>query len=216
MDVNISIGYEVNKTLYKDVEISFGMGEINHVIGENGTGKSTLYKTLIGELKPLGGTVPVEVKKNIAIISDYISLPTELKVIDILNFIDKHNIDYMRKNFKTIMKIIAGIKDQRISQLSTGQKRIVEIFTALSAKKSILILDEACNGLDYKNRDFFIKNIKDLVKQNKVSILHTSHNLEDVIELGGTVYVLDKCRKKFYKYTGLMSMDELSSFLRKH
>lgn len=114
------------------------------------------------------------------------------------------------------MKIIAGIKHQRISQLSTGQKRIVEIFTALSAKKSILILDEACNGLDYKNRDFFIKNIKDLVKQNKVSILHTSHNLEDVIELGGTVYVLDKCRKKFYKYTGLMSMDELSSFLRKH
>ena len=216
MDVNISIGYEVNKTLYKDVEISFGMGEINHVIGENGTGKSTLYKTLIGELKPLGGTVPVEVKKNIAIISDYISLPTELKVIDILNFIDKNNIDYMRKNFKTIMKIIAGIKHQRISQLSTGQKRIVEIFTALSAKKSILILDEACNGLDYKNRDFFIKNIKDLVKQNKVSILHTSHNLEDVIELGGTVYVLDKCRKKFYKYTGLMSMDELSSFLRKH
>lgn len=63
MDVNISIGYEVNKTLYKDVEISFGMGEINHVIGENGTGKSTLYKTLIGELKPLGGTVPDEVKK---------------------------------------------------------------------------------------------------------------------------------------------------------
>ena len=79
-----------------------------------------------------------------------------------------------------------------------------------------MILDEACNGLDYKNRDFFIKNITELLVQNKVSILHTSHNLEDVIELGGNVYILDKYRKEFYKYNGTMSMDELSLFLKKH
>lgn len=216
MDVNISIGYNANNSLYDNVKLSFNLGEITHLIGENGAGKSTLYKTLIGELQPISGCVSDDIKKNIAVISDYVSLPKELKIIDIIKLIGEKDINYMRENFAAITKIILEIRQQKISQLSTGQKRIVEIFTALSAKKSILILDEACNGLDYKNRDFFIKNITELLAQNKVSILHTSHNLEDVIELGGNVYILDKYRKEFYKYNGTMSMDELSLFLKKH
>ena len=104
----------------------------------------------------------------------------------------------------------------KISELSTGQKRIVEIFVALSTKKKILILDEACNGLDFKNRNFFLDNIKDLVQNNKVSILHTSHNLEDVIDLGGNVYVLDKFNKKFCKYYGNLSITDLRTFIKNH
>lgn len=213
--VNISIGYNAKKVIYDDIKLSFNIGEINHILGENGTGKSTLYKTLIGDLKPLKGVVPVEITKNIAVISDYISLPGELKVIDILEFIDKIDIDYMNNNFAEITNIVSLIKNQKISELSTGQRRIVEIFTFLSSRKTILILDEACNGLDYKNRDFFLENIKELVKRNKVSILHTSHNLEDVIDLGGNVYLLDKYNKQFFKYTGIMSIDSLSLFLKK-
>lgn len=216
MNVNISIGYKANETLCNNVELSFDMGRITHIIGENGTGKSTLYKTLLGELRPLSGHVPVEVKKNIAVISDYISPPPELKVIDILDFIGQKDIDYMKKNFETLTDIIATIKSQKISQLSTGQKRIAEIFMALSARKRILILDEACNGLDYKNRKFFLSNIIKLVKEEKLLILHTSHNLEDVIELGGNVYVLDKNKKEFLLYTGEMSIDKLNLFLCEH
>lgn len=64
MNVNISIGYSASDILYEDVELEFKTGEVNNIIGENGTGKSTFYKTLIGELKPLSGTVPLEIKKE--------------------------------------------------------------------------------------------------------------------------------------------------------
>lgn len=97
MNVNISIGYSASDILYEDVELEFKTGEVNNIIGENGTGKSTFYKTLIGELKPLSGTVPLEIKKNIAIVSDYISLPLELKILDIEDFLGNENILYEKR-----------------------------------------------------------------------------------------------------------------------
>lgn len=210
MEVKISIGYDKKNVLYNDINLSFEFGEINHIIGENGTGKSTIYKTLIGELKPLSGEIPIEIKNNIAIISDYISVPIEVKVIDLLNFIKTADMGYMQANFKKITELVLSLKNKKITELSTGQKRIVEIFIALSARKQILILDEACSGLDYKNRDFFLKNILELVEQKK----YTSHNVEDVMKLPGNVYVLDKEHKKMHKYISPVSMDELSAILK--
>ncbi len=216
MDVKISIGYDIKNPLFEDVVMDFKVGEVNHIIGGNGSGKSTFYKTLIGELKPLTGSVPDEVKKNIAIVSDYISLPMELKVYDILDFMSVDRMNYMQENFGDLTAIVYSFKKQKVSELSSGQKRIVEIFVVLSTEKKILILDEACNGLDFKNREFFLQNIIELVNHNKVCILHTSHNLEDVIDLGGNIYVLDKANKQFCKYDGEYSIGDLSSFVKKH
>ena len=180
MNINISIGYKANETLCNNVELSFDMGGITHIIGENGTGKSTLYKTLLGELRPLSGHVPVDVKKNIAVISDYISPPPELKVIDILDFIGKKDIEYMKKNFETLTDIIATIKNQKISQLSTGQKRIAEIFMALSARKRILILDEATSMLDPEGRRELIQTVQEIRKDYQMTVVSITHDLEEV------------------------------------
>lgn len=215
MDINISIGYNAKNVLYDNIALSINKGEINNILGKNGTGKSTFYKTLMGKLPPISGNVPKEITNNIAVISDYISVPPELKVSDVIQFIDSDQIAYMKSKFNNLTQIVSSLGKQKVNELSTGQKRLIEIFTALSSKKSILILDEACNGLDYKNRDFFLENIRSLVRGNNISIFHTSHNIEDVIDLGGNVYVLDKSLKIFHKYEGNMSMDELSTFMKK-
>lgn len=215
MDINISIGYNAKNVLYDNIALSINKGEINNILGKNGTGKSTFYKTLMGKLSPISGSVPEDVTRNIAVISDYISVPPELKVSDVIKFMGNNQIAYMKSKFDNLTQIVFSLENHKVSELSTGQKRLIEIFTALSSKKSILILDEACNGLDYKNRDFFLENIHNLVKSNNISIFHTSHNLEDIIDLGGNVYVLDKTQKMFRKYDGNMSMDELSTFMKK-
>lgn len=88
------------------------------------------------------------------------------------------------------------------------------IFYVFSSDKSIIILDEACNGLDYKNRDFFLDCIKELSSKNGVTILHTSHNLEDVITLGGQVFLLDKDKRKIHTYQGELRQDNLNHFMK--
>ena len=85
MNIHVDIGYKI--PLYSDVDITIKKGDIINIIGENGSGKSTFYKTLIGSIPPLKGLIPEEIKKNIATISDYISIPNELKVSDVLKFI---------------------------------------------------------------------------------------------------------------------------------
>lgn len=214
MNIKISIGYSRTSPLYEGIELSFIAGEITNIIGENGTGKSTFYKTLIGQIAPIQGRVPDEIRENIAIVSDYISMPQELLVKDILNFIGNSKVNKMKNKYKTLCNMIYPLADQKIKTLSTGQKRMLEIFTVLSSDKSILILDEACNGLDFKNREFFLTNIHQLVSESDITIFHTSHNLEDVIELGGKVLLLDKQAKTVHRYYGNMSLDELSSFVK--
>lgn len=213
-NINISIGYSKTNMLYKDVHLSIEIGKIYNIIGENGAGKSTFYKTLIGAVPPLEGSVPMELKKKIAIVSDYVSLPDELYVNDILDFVGKQRVKNVKKNYERIYEIADSLKGQMIKKLSTGQKRMLEIFTILSSDKEILILDEACNGLDYKNRDYFLKNIKQLSEQNGVTIFNTSHNLEDVVELGGSMYVLDKYSKRIHLYHGEKTVEQINLFMK--
>lgn len=213
-NINLSIGYSKTNMLYKDVHLSIETGKIYNIIGENGAGKSTFYKTLLGAIPPLEGNVPVQLKRKIAIVSDYVSLPDELYVNDILSFIGKRHVKNVKKNYERIYEIIDSLKGQMIKKMSTGQKRMLEIFTILSSDKEILILDEACNGLDYKNKEYFLKNIKQLSEQNGVTIFHTSHNLEDVVELGGAMYVLDKYSKRIQLYHGEKTVEQINLFMK--
>lgn len=213
MKLDLSIGYK-QYPLYENVSLEIKIGEINNIIGENGTGKSTFYKTLTGEIPPLSGKIPDSLKEHIAIISDYISLPQEITVNDLFDFIGKERQEFMREKYPVLHDTISMLKEQQIKTLSTGQKRMLEIFSVLSSDKSIVILDEACNGLDYKNRDFFLDCIKELSLKNGVTILHTSHNLEDIVALGGQVILLDKYDKKIHTYQGELSQDSLHLFMK--
>lgn len=209
----MSIGYR-QCLLYENVSIEIRIGEINNIIGENGSGKSTFYKTIAGEIPPLSGKLPDGFRNHTAIISDYISLPEEMTVNDFFDFIGVEKQEFMRKKYPTLFDTISILVDQQIKTLSTGQKRILEIFSVLSSDKSIIILDEACNGLDYQNRDFFLDCIKELSLKNDVTILHTSHNLEDIIKLGGQIFLLDKDEKKIHTYQGELKYDCLNHFMK--
>lgn len=212
--LDISLGYSKSCVLYEDIELVVELGKIHNIIGENGSGKSTFYKTLTGALSTIKGEVPVEISKNVAIISDYVSLPQELLVKDILSFTTREKMEYMRERYTALYEIMIGFKEKKIKTLSTGQKRMLEIFSVLSTNKSILILDEACNGLDYRNKNYFIENIKQLSSQYGVTIFSTSHNLDDVIDLGGHVYVMDRNSKKIRNYKGEMTVEMLNLYIK--
>lgn len=126
MKFNISIGYR-QCPLYENVSIEIKEGTIVHIIGENGSGKSTFYKTLLGEVPPLSGEVPNKIINSIAIISDYISLPNELLVKDLLVFIGKEKRQNMKEHYGKLFDVVSHFTNQQIKSLSSGQRRILEI-----------------------------------------------------------------------------------------
>lgn len=209
MELCIDIGYDKKKPLYTDVRLSFARGDIINVVGDNGSGKSTLYKTLCGSIPPLRGEVPRTVTDSCMLVSDGIRPPAELLVSDIFDLLGNNAME-VRGTYPQIDSVLSVLMEQRIGSLSFGQRRILEIASALSSNKHILILDEALANLDFINRMACIQIVQGL---NDCMVFNTSHDLGDVIELGGRIIFLDKHIHKFVEYEGDRTVESLRRFM---
>lgn len=207
MECNVSIGYK-NKLLYKNVTIELPKSGIVSFVGDNGSGKSTIYKTLLGIIPPLTGSVPSVIREQTSIVSDYVQIPKEVKVRDILDLLGPKKVEYGKVRYLPIFEYVMELREQYIKTLSSGQRRIVEIFSALASGKKILLLDEASNSLDFKNKALFLDTVKKLSNQD-ILFLHTSHDMADVAFLQGTIYGL-------FKEEGAIKLYEDASYSTEH
>jgi len=213
--VKIDYGYKgTNSINYENVNIQFEYGDFINILGENGCGKSTLYKVLMGRLKPTNGHISDEIKNNIVVISDYVNLPNECTIHDIFELLGEDKIQYMKKEFYSIYEVVSELLSKKVSMLSTGQKRIVEIFCALSTRKRILVMDEASNGLDVTNKQLLIEQVNKMVESKKVVVFNTTHLIEDVISFGGRVFVMNKQKQRINEYHGEKSIKEIIEYMK--
>ena len=209
MELRIDIGYDRKRPLYTDVCLSFVRGDIINVVGDNGSGKSTLYKTLCGSIPPLRGKIPREVADSCMLVSDTIRPPSELLVSDVFDLIGD-SASAIRDAYPQISSVLGPLMGRRIGSLSFGQRRILEIASVLSSSKSILILDEALANLDFINRLTCIQIVQRLDDQ---VVFNTSHDLGDVIELGGRIIFLDRRAHAFVEYEGERTVESLRKFM---
>ena len=207
------------KRKYKEIkavnDISFNIkkGEIIAYIGPNGAGKSTTIKMLTGILKPDSGTIVVDklnpfndrVKyvKNIGVVFGQKSqlwwdIPVEdsfLLLKDIYKLNDK---DY-EKTKEELVELLS-LKDflkTPVRQLSLGQRMRCEIAASLLHNPKILFLDEPTIGLDAISKAAVRKFIKEINKKKKVTIILTSHDMNDIEALTNRVIVIGHGKKLY-------------------
>lgn len=186
MEINLDIGYPTN-LLYSNVSINIPEHGILSFIGDNGCGKSTLFKTLAGIIKPMKGIVPNEILEKNFMVSDYIALPEEVRVKDIMLLLGDENCRYVQNKYENIYHFVNKLERQTIKKLSSGEKKVVEIFSSLALHKKYLLLDEASNSLDITNRQFLLDALVS-VSQKDIVVFYISHNLNEIIKLDGEVY----------------------------
>ncbi|MBH43292.1 MAG: hypothetical protein CMP25_00685 [Rickettsiales bacterium] len=169
----IYLGYE-DSTVIKDINLTIQKGDFIHVSGDNGSGKSTLLKLLYMKLLPKNGNFFLNDQKitkisqhNISILRRKIGvilqnnflIPylTVFQNIDLVNQIHKLEILDSQKRMKEIIDWV-GLKDicnNKVDDLSEGEKKKVVIARALVGKPDILIADEPTNYLDNKTKEKF-------------------------------------------------------------
>ena len=186
MEITLDIGYPSN-LLYSDVSISVPDHGIISFVGDNGCGKSTLLKTLAGIINPMRGVVPSELLNMNFMVSNYISIPEEVKVKDIMLFLGNENCNYVKNKYGNIYRFVEKLERQTVKKLSSGEKKVVEIFSSLALHKKYLLLDEASNALDITNRQFLLDALIS-VSQKDIVVFYASHNLNEIIKLNGEVY----------------------------
>ena len=191
-------------------EISFNIdeGEIVGFLGPNGAGKTTTLKMLSGILYPTSGEIKVndfipserknEFKKSIGLVmGQKQQLMWDLPAADsfelfkeIYQIPDKQYTDHLNRLTKLLD--VTDFLNIQVRQLSLGQRMKMEIIAALIHKPKILFLDEPTLGLDVVSQQNIREFFRAYNQEEKVTILLTSHYMEDIKALCNRVLIINQ------------------------
>ncbi|UCB46407.1 MAG: ABC transporter ATP-binding protein, partial [Spirochaetota bacterium] len=188
----ITAGYSEIDILH-DVSIQVKKGEIISIIGPNGAGKSTLLKTVFGCLKPRNGKVMLRdenitglkpekiVKKGISYVPQVDNIFPTLTIQENLEmgaFIRTDDFSGRMNEIYELFPILKERRNQKVGQLSGGQRQMVAMGRALMLDPQVLLLDEPSAGLAPKFVSMIFQRIKD-INSTGVSLVLVEQNARE-------------------------------------
>jgi ABC-type Mn2+/Zn2+ transport system ATPase subunit len=203
----VSLGYGKH-VVVEDISFTIAGGEYFGLVGPNGAGKTTLLRGILGTLKPLKGTIRIAAQDGGRAIRfgyvpqretiDY-SLPyTAAEVVMMGRYRQvglfrrpgREDHDAVRRSLEHVS--MEEMAFRPFQELSGGQKQRVLIARALSSSPDILVLDEPTNGMDLSSRTAILTLIKQLQKEDRLTILMVSHLLDDVASEVGRLALVEQ------------------------
>lgn len=192
---NLSVGYD-GKAVAESIDLTLEKGDYLFVVGENGAGKSTFMKTLLGLLKPVSGKVVFggDVKqKEIGYVpqqtsaqKDFPASVYEIVLSGCLSgcgfrpFYSKAQKNFARKNMELLR--ISDLAKKCYRELSGGQQQRVLLARALCAANKMLLLDEPVAGLDPIATQDLYDIVRELNEKNGMTIIMISHDISAALK----------------------------------
>ena len=173
----------------ENISFSLPQGCILGLIGENGAGKSTTIRSILGAIKydgsieVLGQPISAKLKNRIGVVLDEVGFPDKLNARDINKIMKNIFSNWDEKIFSEYIRKFNLPDDQAFSEFSKGMKMKLGIAVALSHHAELLILDEPTSGLDPLVRDEIIDILNDFTREEDHSILISSHIVSDLEKL---------------------------------
>lgn len=207
---NLTLGYG-DRVLIRDAGIGFGWGEFTALIGRNGTGKSTLLRTVAGLSRPKGGRIKLdglyidemtfrERAAKISFVSTEVIRVANLRVTDVVGMGRAPYTDWIGTMSSQDRAVVArslelvGMKDfaaKPLDTLSDGERQRVMIARALAQDTPVILLDEPTAFLDLPNRYQICLLLRELAHKEKKSIVFSTHDLTIALELCDTVAMIE-------------------------
>jgi len=141
---NLSFGYSKEKLLFKELSFTLKKGELKAIVGESGAGKSTLFELILGNIKPLSGSIST-VRASQVFQDPYSSFhPSYTLLNQISDVASLEGIESYLESLSLEFKLLEKLPHQ----LSGGQLQRASILRALLMKPDLLLLDEPTSALD--------------------------------------------------------------------
>lgn len=178
-------------------------GCITGLIGSNGAGKSTTFKSILGLIRKDSGTVTLfgkdvhhltrQDKENIGVVLSDSGFSNQLTLMDIAAVLDAMYKNLKKSEFLEACRRYQLPVNKKIKEFSTGMKAKVKILAAISHKPQFLLLDEPTAGLDVLAREDLLNVLRDYMEEDETrSILISSHISTDLEGLCDDLYMIDK------------------------
>lgn len=187
-----------------DISFELKEGQILGFLGPNGAGKSTTIFCILGLITPDSGKINIfgrdiaksrsEILINTNFASADFNLPWNLTVWEnLFVYARLYEVSEARKRIAELLQIfeMTHLKDTGVRNLSTGLRARANLCKALLNKPKLLLLDEPMASMDPDVVDKGISLLKQIQKEEKITILYTSHNMWEIEEIANDVIFIN-------------------------
>lgn len=188
------------------IDLSIQSNTIYALLGPNGAGKTTTINVLTTLIEPTAGSIKIlgldvlrqatKVRRNIGVTFQEMILDDELtgrQVLDYHGRLYKLGTKERQAKIKELLALaeLEEAADRIVKTYSGGMKRRLELVRGLMTEPKILFLDEPTTGLDPQNRSTIWKYIRNLKEKSDLTLLLTTHYMEEAEELADYVGIID-------------------------
>ena len=193
-----------DKTVVDSLDLQVPAGSVFAFLGRNGSGKTTTIRMLLGLLRPTAGCSAVlgeeslrlrpETRERIGYVAESHPLHHWMTVGQEEYFATGFHARWDRKLFDEIIGHFGLSRATRIDAMSPGQRAGVSLAIALAPRPELMILDDHAAGLDPVARVFMREKLREAAQDSGMSVLFSSHDLDDVEHVADHAAILDYSR----------------------
>lgn len=188
------------KTVLDDLSLAVEPGEVLVMLGENGVGKSTLMRLVLGLLRPDAGSITVAgldpmkdakgVRRAVAYVPDKPDVYPWMTVPDLFRFLKPHYPKWSTARAKDLADALRVPLDVRFKDLSRGQGMKAMLAAALAQDPDVLLLDEPFAGLDPLVREDVLKGVIRELREGRRTVICATHELDAASRIADRVAVV--------------------------
>lgn len=207
---NLYFNYQTDKPLFQNLNLNVDEGQIIALAGESGCGKSTLLSLIYGLMDwqsgdilfdgiklfgPKGNLVPGESQMKF-VAQNYDLMPYGTVYDNVGKYISNINLKVKKEKVEELLDVVGLTDFAKVipKNLSGGQQQRVAIARALAILPKMLLLDEPFSNLDFSRKFELRDKLFNYVKQNNLSLMISTHNLEEVLPWADKIVVLQNGR----------------------
>ncbi len=195
------------KTALSHFNLNIAAGGIHAIIGANGAGKSTLFRILLGLEQPTSGSSHIlgmnsqqltpELRGRIGYVNEEHTLPTWMTVTDVTKMQKNLYKNWQQSIYDSVIGNFDVGPEQKISELSRGERAGLNLSMALAQAPEILILDEPTLGLDVVAKQAFLEALMHTETNLNSTIIYCSHQMEEIERIAENIIIIDSGQVKY-------------------
>jgi ABC-2 type transport system ATP-binding protein len=191
-----------HKLALNNLTLRVPRGRIHAIVGANGAGKSSLFRVLLGFQSPHQGSAKVlgfdceQLSENerarIGFVNEEHSMPAWLRVDEVVAMQRRLYPQWHDERYRNIIGNFHVLPEQKVAQLSRGERAGVNLAMAMAQSPELLILDEPTLGLDVVAKRAFLEALMFSADDTQCTIIYCSHQMEEIERIADNLIILER------------------------
>jgi ABC-2 type transport system ATP-binding protein len=191
-----------SKLALDHLDLQVPRGRIHAIVGANGAGKSTLFRILLGFLAPTAGEARILGKDSqdldtgdrgrIGFVNEEHTLPGWMRVSAVTGMQRRQYARWNEDAYQEVLGHYHVLPEQKISQLSRGERAGFNLALALAQRPELLVLDEPTLGLDVVAKRAFLESLMHSNVADDCTVIYCSHQMEEIERVADNLIILER------------------------